>query len=239
MRISSFGLVSVALLCVSGAGVRAQDCTNLFNPEQVLDLYITVDPADWDALVAYCPGGKCPDEHTYWPAQLQCRDTTPITVGIRRKMDPAAPSESNPRKVSLKIDINRYVLGQKFGGQTKLSLECGSDDSLVTEGFSWLMYQAAPIVASRSAWVKVWINGELRGLWSNVEVPNKSFLDNHGLNDGGFLYKVEEQRTREADTNPFAFNWYPFNHPTYIADAYRNRPIGGIRPAGGSTCRNS
>jgi spore coat protein CotH len=208
-------------LVISGRA-EAQDCTDLYNPEQVLNLYITVAPADWDALIAYCPGGKCPEKpesgHTYWPGQLQCQDTTPISVGVRRKMDPAAPSESNPQKVSLKIDINRYVPGQTFARKSKLSLECGSDSSVVTEGFSWQMYQAATVVASRSAWVKVWVNGTYRGLYSNVEVVDKNFFDDHGFADGGFVYKIEEQRTREAEANPFAFNWYPFDHPTYIPE---------------------
>ena len=162
------GAIASALILYAGEQLPAQNCVDLFNPEQVLDLYITVDPADWQAMIERCPDGRCPEDHIYWPGQLQCGNTTPIFVGVRRKNDAALPSESNPQKISLKIDINRYVPGQKFGGQTKLSLECGSDDMLLNEGFSWQMYQGAPIVASRSAWVFVCINGELRGLWSNV-----------------------------------------------------------------------
>ena len=41
--------------------------------------------------------------------------------------------------------------------------------------------------------------------------------------DFGFLYKLTEyngdiQKTREAETNPFEFRWYPFEHATYMTE---------------------
>lgn len=193
----------------------AQDCNDLYNPNQVLELRVEMDPSDWQTLRNSCPDGLCkPPPHSYFPAFLECDGIGPIFVGIRRKNGPADPSEGDPQKVALKIDINEFVPNQTFAGRSKLSLENGSDGALVTEGMAWQVYQAAGLVVCRSAWVNVYVNGDYKGLYSNVEQVDKTFLTEHGLDNGGFLFKVHEQRTREAEANPFGFNWYPFDHPT-------------------------
>ncbi|MCK4306232.1 MAG: CotH kinase family protein [Candidatus Eisenbacteria sp.] len=212
----SIGLFCLCACIVTGSLTHsslAQDCNDLYNPDQVLTLDITMNSADWESLLVSCPEGVCPLPHTYWEAYLSCGGSEPILIGIRRKNDLAEPSEQNPQKVSLKLDINEFVSGQTFAGKKKLSLENGSDGALVTEGMAWQIYQAAGFVAGRSAWAEVYVNGEYKGLYSNVEQVDKTYLTDHGIDNGGFLFKVEEQKTRESETNPFAFCWYPFDHP--------------------------
>ncbi len=213
----------IVALCTSSAqAVDANDPNNdsLFDPNRVFTLNITMDANDWDTLRFSCPNdGWCGEPpHSYWPATLSCGDLGPMLVGIRRKSDKAEPNETDPQKVSIKIDINLYVPGQLFAGKKKLSLECGSDKALVTETLSWNIYQDVGHVASRAAWVKVYVNGSYRGLYGNVEQVDKIYLTDHGIDNGGFLYKMQEtietQRTRELETSPFEFNWYPFDHPT-------------------------
>jgi hypothetical protein len=202
---------------------HAQDCNDLYNPNQILTFNITMDPLDWDAVRTSCAGGVCPPPpHTYFQANLQCGTIGPILIGIRRKSDLAEPSEADPQKVSLKLDINEFVPGQTFAGKTKLSLENSSEGATVSEGLSWQIYEAAGgFVAGRSAWVLVYVNGAYKGIYSNVEQVDKAFLTDHGLDNGGWLFKgllagaEEDQRTREnpPEPNVFAFNWYPFDHP--------------------------
>lgn len=215
--------------------VRAADMNDpnndsLFDPNRIHSYYFTMDPNDWDDMVADCDNEQCiPDancEHQYWQATLECGDLGPMLVGIRRKNGFAEPNEANPQKVSLKIDINLFTPGQLFAGKKKLSLENGGDSALVSEGITWLIYGRTGITCSLSAWVKVYVNGSYRGLYNNVEQVDKRYLADHGL-DGisntGFLYKCSEycgevQRTREAETSPFEFNWYPFDHPDYMTE---------------------
>jgi hypothetical protein len=219
--------VIVALCTSSAQAVDANDPNNdsLFDPNRVFTFNFTVDPCDWVDMVAECNNGQCiPDancDHYYWQATLTCGDLGPMLVGLRRKNDLAEPNELNPQKVSLKLDINYYVPGQLFAGKKKLSLENGSEMATVSEALSWNIYRRLGIVSGRSAWCKVYVNGDYKGVYSNVEQVDKRYLADHGL-DGisntGFLYKEHEfcgevQRTREAETNPFAFNWYPFDHP--------------------------
>lgn len=211
----------------------AQDCGSLFDPGQVLEFQITMDPADWSALRVSCPGGLCgPKPYHYWNATFRCEDGPEIVVGIRRKNGTAEPSESDPQKPALKIDINEFVQGQTYFGKTKLNLEngggsagpppegegegaaAGGGGGGLTEGVSWLLYNNVGIVTSRVAWVRILVNGEYIGLYMNVEQVDKAFLFDHGIDENGWLFKGpgNEQRTRESEPNPFAFNWYPFDH---------------------------
>lgn len=207
-------LSACTVLGSAPAPAHAQDCSDLYNPKQVLTFNITMPAQDWDTLRNSCPDGYCGEPpHEYFPAFLACGDSGLLFVGIRRKNGPAVPSEADPQKVALKIDVDEFISGQTFFGKKKLSLENGSEGTLVTEGLSWQIYQTAGVVACRSAWANVYVNGDYKGLYINVEQVNKRFLTDHGIDNDGFLFKVEGQRTRELETSPFAFNWYPFDHP--------------------------
>ena len=125
-KVAMFAITVATVLCSVSA--RAQDpndpnADNLFDTSRVLTFNIYMDPCDWADLVAACDNGQCiPDancDHQYWEATLECGTVGPILVGIRRKNDLAEPSEADPQKVSLKIDINRYVPGQEFAGKKK------------------------------------------------------------------------------------------------------------------------
>jgi len=220
-------IVAIAMFGILFTGsAQAQDANdpnanNLFDINRILTLNITMDSGDWDDMVAECPDGQCPYPHQYWQATLTCGDLGPMLVAIRRKNDIAEPSELDPQKVSIKMDINLYAPGQLFAGKKKLSLENGSQMSTVTEGLTWNIYQAAGFISGRAAWCKVYVNGSYKGVYANVEQVDKRFLAEHGLDgidNDGFLWKAhellgEQQRTREDQNSPFAFNWYPFDHP--------------------------
>jgi len=204
------------LLCMTAmlaSPALAQDCDEIYDPSQVLSLYITMDPQDWETVRFSCPWGQCgPKPYTYYRALLRCGNGGTIEVGIRRKSGNAEPDPWNPQKPPLKIDVNRYLSEQEFAGKSKLSLENGAGDTLISEGLAWQIYQSAGVVASRAAWVNVYVNGQHKGLYINVEQIDKTFLTDHGVDNGGWLFKREDQRTRELEENPFAFNWYPFDH---------------------------
>ena len=219
-------LLSLLLATLVSAGpAAAQDCGDLFDPYQVLNFHVTMEPADWEALRFSCPAGICgPEPYYYWNATFRCEDGPEIEIGIRRKNGKAEPSETDPRKPALKIDINKFVPGQVFSGKVKLDLENGGDSSGgasdggsengLREGFSWFLMNEVGIVASRVAWANIWVNGDLKGLYIHVEQVDKPFLFDHGIDEGGWLFKgpSNEQRTREGEPNPFFFNWYPFDH---------------------------
>lgn len=166
---------------------RAEGCAGVFNPDQVLDYHLEMEPGDWSALLADQTNS------VYYPAQLSCAGEPAITVGVRRKRSGGAV------KVGLKIDINQLVPGQTYHGLRKLSMENGvsegtSEDGApvsthVIEYLGWRLMQRAGVVASRAVFARVHVNGDLLGVYVNVEQVDKRFLRSRLGDDDGWLYK--------------------------------------------------
>ena len=142
------------------------------------------------------------------PGELTIDGGTPMAVEVRRKSSRALPSESDPRKVGLKIDLPS---GNPYG-VTKLSLENGGDVSPVAEGLAWALHQSAvgtglytaghdPAVA---AWASMVINGENTGVYTSVEQRNKRFLANRGwsVNDPTWLYEGDDINAPVLEQGP-------------------------------------
>ncbi len=130
----------------------------------------------------------------------------PITVQMRRKSDPALEA-NGIRNVSLKIDINNYVPGQKCRDLTKLSLENGNGgNGPVREGLSMNLHRLASEhgfyewSAGYASWVRVVANGEYIGLYASPEQRNKQFLRNRGLYKPGSVLLYEVNGGTELNT---------------------------------------
>jgi hypothetical protein len=185
--------------------VRGAEWREVFNPYQVLSLNLELSPADWDRVRMDQPSqdeGWVPEmaEANFW-----AEGEMPIRVSVRRKgqSDLPLPEGASPQKVSLKIDINEPVPGQKWRGLTKLSLENGGTDPL-REGFAWMAHRLAGGMfgyeAGNAAWVKLYVNGEFKGVFVNAEQRNTQFLQNHGYYKEGatWLYKVDGSSSLES-----------------------------------------
>lgn len=144
--------------------------------------------------------GQCTDIEV--PARFWADDDAPMLVSVRRKSSRALPSEADPVKIGLKIDINEFVSGQLWRGLAKLSLENAGDVSVLHEGMAWQVHQLAanggfygpeayPALAN---WVRVNINGEFVGVYSNVEQRDTQFLRNRGIRVSGrtWLYEIDD-----------------------------------------------
>jgi hypothetical protein len=179
-------------------------CAGVYNPDQVLDLYLELSSTDWDALIADTTNS------VYFPAKLHCNDEAPITVAVRRKRSGGAP------KVGLKIDINRIVAKQSWHELKKLSLEngiseggtTGSVGDLVSEYLSWRTMQRSGAITGRATFARVHVNGAYLGAYVNVEQVDKRFLRTFLGDDSGWLYKKsgsadDGYKTNETMANPY------------------------------------
>ena len=108
-------ILALGVLClVLPSEAAAQDCGDLYNPFQVLNFYVTMDPADWELLRHDCPGGYCGERpHDYFQARFRCEDGPEIEVGIPRKNGLAEPSEDDPQKPPLRKLRGRQGVGRK------------------------------------------------------------------------------------------------------------------------------
>lgn len=204
-RRSSVPIASmVAALLVLGTGLDASALpaqehsvptavSDAYDPTSLTDLGLTMDPADWDLIRADITN------ELMVPAQLSTDGGDPILVGVRRKSSRALPSEADPHKVGLKIDVSAYVSGQRWNGVSKLSLENGGDVSPVAEGLAWYLHELASVAngygsgydAALAGWATVAVNGEQLGLYTNVEQRNTQFLRNRSMyvSNNTWLYK--------------------------------------------------
>jgi hypothetical protein len=166
----------------------ALGCAGVYNPDQILDLHLTMEPADWQTVLGDLTFS------IYVPAQFHCGDEAPITVGVRRKRS------GGLNKVGLKVDFNELVKGQRWHDLRKLSLENGvssganEDDAevgdLVSEYLGWRIVQRAGVVGSRTAFTNLHVNGDWIGAYVNVEQVDTRFLeDRFGDNDGWLMKK--------------------------------------------------
>ena len=139
-------------------------------------------------------------------------------MSVRRKSSRALPSEGNPVKVSLKIDINEFDK-QEWHGLVKLSLENGGDLPALEEGFAWNLHELASIDGfygngyhpGLANWVRVYVNSEYIGLYTSVEQRDKRLLENRGLwlKDFTWLYEIDDISAwalEEGDPHSPTFN---------------------------------
>ena len=189
-------LAAALLLAVTAIGLQPRSAAaatenwpEVFDPAVLRTLNLQMTPQDWDFV-------RKDLTETYRPGWLSADGETPIYVAIRRKSSRALPSESNPIKVGLKIDINEYVDGQTWHGLTKLSLENGNGPGVVGEGLAWAMHRMAgttfggPVAYANFA--RVTINGTYIGVYTSVEQRDKQALRQRGLWSGGSTWLYEQ-----------------------------------------------
>ena len=172
------------------AHASTENWPEVFEPFVLRTLNIEMSDQDWDFI-------RKDLTETYRPGWFSADGETPINVAIRRKSSRALPSESNPVKVSLKIDINEYVDGQTWRGLTKLSLENGNGPGVVGEGLAWAMHRMAgetygfPVAFAN--FVRVNVNGTYIGVYTSVEQRDKQALRQRGLwvGDATWLYEQD------------------------------------------------
>ncbi len=216
----AIGAIGMARVAVAQAE-PVPDWPDLYDPFTLLSFNLRMAPEDWDTISA---------DTTFdieVPALLWAEDEAPILVSVRRKSASALPSEEDPQKVSLKIDINEYHDGDGVGnceinggfdnavcvktykGVKKMSWENGDDVNVVAEGLAWYLHRVASdyfdYTPGLASWVTVTVNEDFKGVYVNVEQRDKQFLKNHGLwekSDHTWLYKYSSPDEREVKESP-------------------------------------
>jgi len=237
--LSSFPTTKVFFIAVVAAfsgwvasPASAQSWPEVFDPLVVRTLHLDIDPADWDTIRHDLTN------EIEVPAWFSADGELPILVSVRRKSSRALPSEANPLKVSLKVDINEYVDGQLWHGLAKLSLENGGDTSVVKEGMAWQLHELASQAgfygpeehAALANWVQVRVNATELGVYTSVEQRDTQFLRNRGIRVKGqtWLYEVD-------DISGWALEDGDPHSPTFAALCYA--PFGTpVKKKGAPSC---
>jgi spore coat protein H len=119
-------------------------------------------------------------------------------VAVRYKGNGTYMESRNSAKRSLKLDLNKYVKGQKIAGVTRLNLHNNvTDASWMNEVLSHRLFRDAGVPAPRTAYAKVFVtvpgthDKEYFGLYSIVEDVDSHFAkDRFGSKDGAIFKPV-------------------------------------------------
>ena len=172
--------------------LQSADSAELFNAAKVPTFDLFLPAADWEALKVHAR------EEQFTPAQACYEGRALGTVGLRFKgsygsLYECFDTQGNmicPR-LGMKIKFDEYVDGQRFFGRKRLSFNAYQyDDSRMKEKLAYDLFRAMGIVAPRSAWAVLRVNGESQGLFGMVEVVDGRFTaDRWPDNPDGNLYK--------------------------------------------------
>jgi hypothetical protein len=206
---------------VCGAAAGPGDLTELlFDPDRVLQVSITMAPADWDALRFQardvyatlgptCMTGPPPNPYTEFPASISVDGEALSLVSVRKK---GFYGSSDQFKPSLKVDLGEYVGGQTISGTDRFTFNnARQDPALVKQCLGYALFAAAGVPASRCNFANVTVNGQDLGVYVNVEDIKEPMLARHFTDITGNLYEgalsdfrpqfvnTFEKKTNEAD----------------------------------------
>ena len=186
LRLFTLGLVlalttSSAALAVPVSGVSttefnegADKAASFYNPLVVNNVSLTLPQESVDAL------NNNPYDSTYRTASVTITTadgtvTTLSNIGVRIKGQ--ATRTNLYGKAPLKLKFDAFVPGQKFLGLTRMTLNSMvQDPSFVHEATAYRLYRAMGVIAPRTTYSWVTLNGADFGLYMNVESVDSQML---------------------------------------------------------------
>jgi hypothetical protein len=186
----------------------------LFDEKIVRDIYLDIPQSSIDAMNAEAVPPECiPWQRSFQPATVTFEDHVFEHVGVKIKGG-CGSARRMDQKPGLKINLEwddpsvdgcpgeRRVYGQKhFTLNNQVQ-----DQSAMHERLGYRFYRAMGVPAPRAAPIRVHVNGELYGLYLNVETVDRRFLSHRFDDEDGMLYEatyfcdlVSENVSSDAD----------------------------------------
>jgi spore coat protein CotH len=172
-------VVGMSLAMLHATPAAAQSPDELFDPNVLQELRLTINPRDLrDLRTNY-------GADTYFSAGLQWRNIRVQNAGVRSR----GGASRNGIKLGLRVDFNRYVGGQKFLGLKSIILKnLWQDGSMMHERLAMSFFARMGQPASREAFCRLYINNEFQGLYVIVESVDNNYLTRTIGEDSGYLY---------------------------------------------------
>jgi hypothetical protein len=190
------------------------DWSNAFLQNEVATIKITINP---DSLAAAYNQDNWFIEREF-PAVFRYESSvlteTVNNIGFRLRGNTSLFAQ----KKSFKVSFNTYIAGAKWQNLEKLNLIANQNDpSMIRAKLCWDAMREAGLPGARVSFVKVYINEEYKGLYSNVEHIDenftKAYFDNYGNNN---LYKCLYPASLEyINSNPNSYKLESGNRRIY------------------------
>ncbi|HIG30395.1 MAG TPA: hypothetical protein EYQ50_22385 [Verrucomicrobiales bacterium] len=185
----------LTLMTLSAANAAAFQAEDLFRPDHLLDIQITLPDGDWEELrkqrrardfrTMFSNTGAKP--YTQFKADISIDGVIIPSVAVRKKGFIGSVDEERP---SLKVKFDAYVDQNPIKGLDRLTLNNNKqDESLASQFLTYKFFNQAGLPAPRVSFAKVTVNGEYLGIYSNVESVRGPFLKNHYGDNSGEFYE--------------------------------------------------
>jgi hypothetical protein len=171
-------------------------------------------------------------DFAYVHADLEFEGRTFSDVAVRFKGNGTFLESRNSLKRSFKIDLNKYVKGQKLVGLTTLNLHNNvTDAGMMNEVLSFGLYRDAGAPAPRTAYARVYVTVPGRherryfGLYSLVENVDKNFVADRGLDKDGAIFKPSTPDLFADLGDEWAAYQQTYDPKTDLTDSQKRRVI--------------
>ena len=183
-------------------------------------------------------------EFDYVHATLQIDDWTFRDVAVRYKGNGSylRASRAGSNKISLKVDLNKYVKGQELAGLTTINFQNNiTDVGWMNEVLAYRLYRDAGALAPRTTYAQVYLTVEGQsekrylGLYSVSENVDENFAEDRFGTRKGAIFKPSTQDLF-TDWGP---DWAAYNQSydpkTDLTEAQKQRVIALGRLVSGAT----
>ena len=172
-------------------------------------------------------------EYDYVHGTLQLDNWTFRDVAVRYKGNGSylRATRAGSDKISLKIDLNKYVKGQKLAGLTTINFQNNiTDIGWMNEVLAYRLYRDAGALAPRTTYAQVYLTIEGRekrylGLYSISENVDENFAEDRFGTRKGAIFKPS---TRDLFTD-WGADWATYNQAydpkTDLTDTQKQRVI--------------
>ena len=171
---------------VLGQSISHPANNDAFLQNEIAEIHISLDNNDLNTLLG---DSLYTDHHfpaTFYYYSILHNDTIQ-DVGFRVRGN----TSRGAYKKSFKVSFNEYTQGKKFKGIEKMNLiGQHNDPSLLRYWLSLNILTTNNLISSRSSFIKLYINGEYKGVYLNVEHIDDEFLQKRFIGDDhGNMYK--------------------------------------------------
>ena len=183
-------------------------------------------------------------EFDYVHATLQIDDWTFRDVAVRYKGNGSflRATRAGTDKISLKVDFNKYVKGQKLAGLTTLNFQNNiTDIGWMNEVLAYRLYRDAGSLAPRTTYAQVYltVEGQSRkrylGLYSVSENVDENFAEDRFGTRKGAIFKPSTQGLFTDWGADWAAYHQSYDPKTDLTDAQKQRVIALGRLVSGAT----
>ena len=152
---------------------------------------LTVDPAVWAVFMAEHMNLD-PNAISAWHAGDVTIDGTLLPKSGFKSFG-FGSREANPNKPNLKLDFHKFTLTQTYDGiETLRAKNDGQDVSGLREAITFEALRVAGLMASRTSYAEIFVNGEAYGFYLLEEGFGKDFLRERTGNHDGAVYEADE-----------------------------------------------